>query len=100
MTELGIKQEDLKKPLGVDSRGAVGHYLTGRRDPTPAQIVALATELRWSLDELLIGRRWMEAAEESGLSPEAIKIARTWQNLPKETREAVRLLLSKASNHK
>ncbi len=56
MTELGVTQDDLKKPLEVETRGAVGHYLNGRRDPSPHQLAALAKTLRVSLDELLTGK--------------------------------------------
>lgn len=53
MHELGIRQDDLIRPLGVKTRGAVGHYLSGRRKPDPDQVVALARWLRMSTDELL-----------------------------------------------
>lgn len=54
MKQMGITQDDLKAPLSVETRGAVGHYLTGRRDPTPDQLAALAKALKISLDELLL----------------------------------------------
>lgn len=53
----GLSQEALKEVLGVETRGAVGHYMTGRRDPTPDQLVALAKVLDWTLDELLTGKK-------------------------------------------
>lgn len=52
MREVGVTQEDLKKPLGVKTRGAVGHYLTGRRQPNPRQLGALAKTLQTSVDWL------------------------------------------------
>lgn len=57
MSELNppVTQEDLKNPLGVETRGAVGHYLTGRRHPSPQQLLALANRLRVSVDWLLTG---------------------------------------------
>ena len=55
MREIKVTQEALVKPLSVETRGAVGHYLSGRRDPTPDQLIALAQALRMSLDELLTG---------------------------------------------
>lgn len=64
MRELGLTQEGLKKPLRVKTRGAVGHYLTGRRDPTPFQFAALATVLKTTTDWLLTGTSAM--ADESG----------------------------------
>lgn len=54
MRELGLTQRDLMKPLGVKTRGAVGHYLTGRRTPSPSQIAELAKALRLSIDELML----------------------------------------------
>ena len=48
-----IRQEDLIKVLGVQTRGAVGHYLSGRRQPSPAQMKALADKLGCTLDELM-----------------------------------------------
>ena len=55
LTDLGLVQEDLCQPLRVQTSGAVGHYLCGRRQPTPAQLVALARTLRCSLDWLMTG---------------------------------------------
>jgi len=48
-----IRQDDLLGVFGVTTRGAVGHYLTGRRQPGPAQMKALADKLGCSLDELM-----------------------------------------------
>jgi hypothetical protein len=53
MGEVGVTQEDLKKPLGVKTRGAVGHYLSGRRDPSPEQFKALSVALQTSPNWLL-----------------------------------------------
>jgi transcriptional regulator with XRE-family HTH domain len=55
MSELGITQEDLLPVFGVTTRGAVGHYLSGRRDPSPSVMVKLADRLGMGLDELLRG---------------------------------------------
>lgn len=56
MEERGMKQEDLLKPLGVSTRGAVGHYLSGRREPSVEQFRDLAAALGYaSMDELLDG---------------------------------------------
>lgn len=53
MADKGIIQKDLLTVFGVSSRGAVGHYLTGRRQPDPKQMRALAERLGCSLDDLL-----------------------------------------------
>jgi transcriptional regulator with XRE-family HTH domain len=53
MADKKIRQEDLLGVFGVTTRGAVGHYLTGRRQPDPAQMKALADKLGCGLDELL-----------------------------------------------
>lgn len=50
-----VTQEDLIRLFGVTTRGAVGHYLNGRRDPSPAVMVKLADRLGLTLDELLRG---------------------------------------------
>lgn len=41
--------------FGVTTRGAVGHYLSGRREPPASALVKLADRLGMSLDELLKG---------------------------------------------
>lgn len=63
MRELGITQEDLIKPLGVQTRGAVGHYLTGRRTPTPEQFKELASMLKLNMNQLI------ESSLESNVEP-------------------------------
>lgn len=55
MRELGLRQEDLITVFGVTTRGAIGHYLSGRRQPSPAQLVALSEHLDCSLDWLMKG---------------------------------------------
>lgn len=44
-----IRQADLCEPLGVETRGAVGHYFSGRRDLSIQQAVALADFLKINL---------------------------------------------------
>ena len=56
MKEKGLKQDDLIPVFGVKTRGAVGHYLTGRREPNGDQLKALADKLNHSLDWLLTGK--------------------------------------------
>ena len=55
MIDLDLVQSDLRQPLQVKSRSAVGHYLSGRRQLTPTQLWALAHTLRCSLDWLFTG---------------------------------------------
>lgn len=56
MAELGITQEDLKDTFGVSSRGAIGHYLSGRREPSVHQFRALAMRLGYpSIEALVFG---------------------------------------------
>lgn len=52
MKELSVKQADLMRVLGVTTRGAVGHYLTGRRDLDGEQMHALAQFLGLTVEEL------------------------------------------------
>jgi len=55
MKERGITQESLKSVLGVSTRGAVGHYLSGRREPSIQQLTDLANHLRVKLEWLVRG---------------------------------------------
>jgi transcriptional regulator with XRE-family HTH domain len=54
MTDKQLTQEDLIPVLKV-TRGGVGHYLSGRREPDIGQLIALARFLGCSLDYLLTG---------------------------------------------
>lgn len=51
MSEQGVAQTDLIPFLNVTTRGAVGHYLTGRRNLSVAQLVRLIEYLQ--LDPLV-----------------------------------------------
>jgi transcriptional regulator with XRE-family HTH domain len=53
MKQKGIKQKDLIEPLGVKTRGCVGHYLTGRRDPDAWQLKVIADMLDCTMDALM-----------------------------------------------
>jgi SOS-response transcriptional repressor LexA len=53
MRTLKITQTDLISVMGVTTRGAVGHYLSGRRTPSIDQFKALADHLGMKLDELM-----------------------------------------------
>lgn len=53
MREQGVTQEQLAPVMDVETRGAVGHYFTGRREPTLAQIQALSKRLGVTVSELL-----------------------------------------------
>lgn len=52
MRELALTHQDLATALSV-SRGAVGHYLNGRREPTIAQLRNIAALLGVTVAELL-----------------------------------------------
>lgn len=56
MKERGITQEQLTAVLGVRSKGAVSHYLSGRRSLSVDQAASLAVYLRCSLDWLVLGK--------------------------------------------
>jgi SOS-response transcriptional repressor LexA len=64
MRELGLKQSDLMKALGVTTRGAIGHYLSRRRTPSPNQLQSLAIVLKLSIGELMGGGRTAIAVRE------------------------------------
>jgi transcriptional regulator with XRE-family HTH domain len=52
MSELGVTQDQLAQELGV-TRGAVGHYLNGRREPSLEQMAIIARKLNMTVAELL-----------------------------------------------
>ena len=52
MKKLGLTQEDLRETLGVETRGAVGHYFNGRRKLTVGQADNLAAKLQTNMDAL------------------------------------------------
>lgn len=53
MAAQGITQEQLKETLMVTSRGSVGHYLSGRREPSIDQLIRLSNRLGVTTSELL-----------------------------------------------
>lgn len=53
MRDQGITQEDLLPVMEVETRGAIGHYFTGRRDPTIQQLMALAKKLGVTTSQLV-----------------------------------------------
>lgn len=56
MKEHDLTQHDLAKFLGI-TRGAAGHYLTGRRQPTIEQVQEIAKFCRVSLSWLVEGKK-------------------------------------------
>lgn len=52
MRELNLVQEDLLAVFNVKTRGAVGHYLSGRRKISSDQLIALCDELGLSVDDI------------------------------------------------
>lgn len=63
MHEMGISQQTLAQSLG-STRGAVGHYLSGRRNPNLQQIQIIAKKLQVHPAWLLYGQEIMEIREE------------------------------------
>jgi len=53
MRDRGITQEDIASAMGKSTRGAVGHYFTGRSQPTLNQLKSLAKYLDITLAELV-----------------------------------------------
>jgi transcriptional regulator with XRE-family HTH domain len=53
MAAKNIRQKDLLDVFNVSTRGAIGHYLKGRRQPCIEQLNALATKLGCTINELL-----------------------------------------------
>ncbi len=56
MDEREITQQDIADALGV-TRGAVGHWLCGRREPTLSQFLELSDALDVSAGWLLAGEQ-------------------------------------------
>jgi|GEM_PF-3450209 len=61
MQETGVSQETLALALGC-TRGAIGHYLAGRRNPTLIQLEAIAAELQVNPCWLLFGSEQVQEA--------------------------------------
>ena len=53
MRDRGITQKDIASAMGKSTRGAVGHYFTGRSQPTLNQLKSLAKYLGITLAELV-----------------------------------------------
>lgn len=56
LKEQGKTQASLMPVFGVTSRGAIGHYLSGRREPDGEQLANCAQYLNVSLDWMISGR--------------------------------------------
>ena len=53
MKDKGLRYDDIRSVMGVTTRGAVGHYFTGNREPSVEQLAALAKTLGVSTSHLL-----------------------------------------------
>ena len=49
----GLRYDDIRDAMGVTTRGAVGHYFTGNREPSIEQLAALAKLLGVSTSHLI-----------------------------------------------
>lgn len=74
MKHKGITQEDLIPVFGVKTRGAVGHYLSGKRQPNPHQMKALVDYLDVDFSALF-GSHEAHDAKEDIYSKELAKAA-------------------------
>jgi transcriptional regulator with XRE-family HTH domain len=93
MKILGKTQEDLKAALGVKTRGAVGHYFAGRNDLSTGQVVALASALELSVEELLTGKRPDGAQGISDIPDHILQLARTITDMPPEKTKAIQIIV-------
>jgi transcriptional regulator with XRE-family HTH domain len=75
MDEKGISQEDLAPILGVKTRGAVGHYLSGRRKMKAERFYALLKHLGVEAKDLF----------EPPTAPDPRRILRAIESLPPES---------------
>lgn len=94
--ELKLTQEDVAKKVGV-SAVAIGHWEKDVNEPSGSNLHALAKTLKISIDELLQDNlRIAERAstyQVSQLSPEAIQVARAFQQSSPELQAAALRLL-------
>lgn len=79
MRELGVRQLDLMPVLGVTTRGAVGHYLTGRRDLTGEQMHALAQFLGMTVEDLQGSPVAVVPAAAHRLSPDELALVEKYR---------------------
>lgn len=77
MRETGKKQRHLQKALGLGTRGAVGHYLAGRRQPSIEQFAIIAKELNTTVD-------WLLGEQHQNVEPtdDAQRIVEMYKKLP------------------
>lgn len=115
LKELKLTQADLITPLGVKTRGAVGHYLSGRREPSQEQLIALTNKLKCSLDWLLTGQNNVIPIGTATTTEQALPVTvlmsgntepkkppvitdEEWSSLPPKARALVEDFLTKTSN--
>lgn len=77
----GLSQVDLMPVFSVNTAGAVGHYLNGRRQPTPQQLKRLADYLNVQIDDFFVARDAPAPASvhnlrnvESGVKPASLTV--------------------------
>ena len=75
MRDQGVTQEELVPILGVKTRGAVGHYLSGRRNMRPEQFYTLLKRLGVEAKDVF----------EPSTFPDPRRILRTIESLPPDS---------------
>ena len=80
MKSLRLNRNDLGKILGITG-GAVGHYLSGRNQPSVETFMKICMALDVSADWLLFGRANTQPSAE--ISKAAMRVASAWEALPK-----------------
>jgi len=75
MRDKGITQQDLVTVLKVGTRGAVGHYFTGRSEPSLDQFESLAKHLGVSLAWLISGQEQTSVPIDADLLTDCIQVA-------------------------
>ena len=76
MQHLNVTQDDLIPVFKKKTRGAVGHYFTGRRQPSPDQIIALAERLNDALQALRDRMEYFEECVQCACDPDDCPPAR------------------------
>ncbi len=95
MKQRGITQEDLVPVLGITTRGGIGHYLRGERQPSPRQMKNLIDYLDVDFSALF-GSEDEHSVKEEIYNRELAKIASKLSEESKQKLFDMAELLSKA----
>jgi transcriptional regulator with XRE-family HTH domain len=96
MLEKQVTQQDLVTVLKVGTRGAVGHYFTGRSEPSLDQFGSLAKHLGVSLPWLISGQEQTSVPINAELLTDCIQVADHSSLPPRKKAHLIAYLYEKA----